>query len=61
MMAVMIVLVKTFFFNRGRSFPVGAFNKGLTGQVRARQQLLQNGRLPFYLGSSEIGFNHWCS
>ena len=27
------------------------------GQVRARQQLLQNGRLPFHLGSSEIGFN----
>ena len=30
MMVVMIVLVKTFFSNRGRSFPVGAFNKGLT-------------------------------
>ena len=29
-MVVMIVLVKTFFSNRGRSFPVGAFNKGLT-------------------------------
>ena len=28
--AEMIVLVKTFFSNRGRSFPVGAFNKGLT-------------------------------
>ena len=27
---MMIVLVKTPCFNRGRSFPVGAFNKGLT-------------------------------
>ena len=30
MMVVMNVLVKTVFSNRGRSFPVGAFNKGLT-------------------------------
>ena len=30
MMVVVIVLVRTFFSNRGRSFPVGAFNKGLT-------------------------------
>ena len=30
MMLMMIVLVRIFFSNRGRSFPVGAFNKGLT-------------------------------